>query len=59
MLKQDAKDSDKAIIDSLISSAKLHLNSHTQLNLLNKEDSIRKIRDLLEKDKKNTTGRRS
>ena len=42
-LKQDAKDSDKVIIDSLINSAKLHLISHTQLNLLNKEDCVRKI----------------
>ena len=42
-LKQDAKDSDKVIIDSLINSAKLHLISHTQLHLLNKEDCDYKI----------------
>ena len=51
VLKIDAKDNDKQIIDDLISDSKLHLNSHTQLDLSNRDDSIKKIRDLLQKDR--------
>ena len=43
VLKIDAKDNDKQIIDDLISDSKLHLNSHTQLDLSNRDDSIKKI----------------
>ena len=51
VLKIDAKDNDKQIIDDLICDSKLHLNSHTQLDLSNRDDSIKKIRDLLQKDR--------
>ena len=50
MLKIDAKDGDKQTIDDLISDSKLHLNSHTQLDLNNRDDSIKKIRELLQRD---------
>ena len=51
VLKVGANNAEEQVIDNLLNTAKCHLaKSHTSLDLSNKEESIRKIKNLLMKD---------